>query len=205
MTESICLIIHLDIFFWNLVQKNIDCSLCIPLAAQRITLQHITNLLAELKSAKAISWQISLFSHEQVKHQIDKTRNKTENHFLIFFISIPWIVCRKNVYNVKTAKYFLLRGCFIRIQSKWFLKWKMGWKVLLYVFIHLHRHKSTRYLWNYYTICSVNISNAPSAQYIVIPMYTTTMSAAQARWSERNFARELVSAVVLLSPYSQHL
>ena len=87
-----------------------------------------------------------------------------------------------------------------------FFEWKMGWKVLLYV-CHSFIHRSMYYLWNYYyTMCPVNISNAPSAQYIVIPMYLHYYERGGARWSgERNFARELVSAVVLLSPYSQHL
>lgn len=144
MTESICLIIHLDIFFWNLVQKNIDCSLCIPLAAQRITLQHITNLLAELKSAKAISWQISLFSHEQVKHQIDKTRNKTENHFLIFFSFNSLNSVQKKRVQCENSKVHFEKKIFCcvhvlyeySLNDFWNEKWVGKW--ILYVVIHLY-------------------------------------------------------------------
>ena len=47
--------------------------------------------------------------------------------------------------------------------------------------IHLYIEVCTIYeTTTYYTMCPVNISNAPSAQYIVIPMYTTMSAAARA-------------------------
>ena len=56
----------------------------------------------------------------------------------------------------------------------------MGWKVNT-ICCHSFIHRSTIYETT--TQCPVNISNAaPSAQYIVIPMYTT-MSAARAEAS----------------------